>query len=128
MRTDTVRWVEDSGRACLPLVGDIAEAAHCRAIIDQTVKRFGRIDILVNNAAHQETFDSLGDIPDEEWQCTFAVNIHAMFYPAKAAVPHMAPGSSRVDQCGHAESFASGLCHNKRRDPEFHRRLGADAG
>ena len=94
---DTVRWVEDSGRACLPLAGDIAEAAHCRAIIDQTVKRFGRIDILVNNAAHQETFDSLGDIPDEEWQRTFAVNIHAMFYLAKAAVPHMAPGSSIIN-------------------------------
>lgn len=94
---DTTRWVEKSGRTCLKVPGDIADAAHCRAIIDQAVQRFGRIDILVNNAAHQETFDDLGDIPDDEWQRTFAVNIHAMFYLAKAAVPHMAPGSSIIN-------------------------------
>lgn len=94
---DTGRWIEKSGRACLMAPGDISDPAHCRAIIDQAVNRFGRIDILVNNAAHQETFDDLADIPDEEWQRTFAVNIHAMFYLAKAAVPHMAPGSSIIN-------------------------------
>lgn len=94
---DTARWVTESGRGCLMLPGDIADPAHCRAIIAKAVERFGRIDILVNNAAHQETVNDLDEIPDAEWQRTFAVNIHAMFYLAKAAVPHMAPGSSIIN-------------------------------
>ena len=94
---DTARWVSETGHASLALPGDIADPAHCRAIIDKAVERFGRIDILVNNAAHQETFNDLDEIPDAEWQRTFAVNIHAMFYLAKAAVPHMAPGSSIIN-------------------------------
>ncbi len=73
--------------------GDIAEAAHCRAIIDRAVREFGRIDILVNNAAFQRTYENLVDIPDEEWSYTFCTNIEAMFHLAKAAVPHMGPGS-----------------------------------
>ncbi|WP_330165662.1 SDR family NAD(P)-dependent oxidoreductase, partial [Qipengyuania citrea] len=69
--------------------GDISDAAHCRAIIDEAAHTFGGIDVLVNNAAHQMTFRTLEDIPDEEWERTFATNIHAMFYLAKAALPHM---------------------------------------
>ena len=95
--TDTARLVTDCGRRCLQLPGDIADPAHCRDIIKRVVDEFGRIDILVNNAAHQDTFDSLEEIPDEEWQRTFAVNIHAMFYLAKAAVPHMQPGASIIN-------------------------------
>ena len=87
----------DCGRRCLQLPGDIADPAHCRDIVKRVVDEFGRIDILVNNAAHQDTFDSLEEIPDEEWQRTFAVNIHAMFYLAKAAVPHMQPGASIIN-------------------------------
>ncbi|MBC7739084.1 MAG: SDR family oxidoreductase, partial [Candidatus Saccharibacteria bacterium] len=77
--------------------GDIANASHCRAIIDRAVKELGGIDILVNNAAHQATFDDIGDIPDAEWELTFRVNIHAMFYLTKAAVPHMKPGSAIIN-------------------------------
>ena len=95
--TDTARLVTDCGRRCLQLPGDIADPAHCRDIVKRVVDEFGRIDILVNNAAHQDTFDSLEEIPDEEWQRTFAVNIHAMFYLAKAAVPHMQPGASIIN-------------------------------
>ncbi|WP_156491410.1 SDR family NAD(P)-dependent oxidoreductase, partial [Erythrobacter sp. HI0074] len=58
---------------------------------------FGGIDVLVNNAAHQMTFETLEDIPDEEWEGTFATNIHAMFYLAKAALPHMRKGSSIIN-------------------------------
>jgi NAD(P)-dependent dehydrogenase (short-subunit alcohol dehydrogenase family) len=61
------------------------------------VDEFGRIDILVNNAAHQNTFSSIEEISEEEWEFTFAVNIHAMFYLTKAAVPHMRPGSSIIN-------------------------------
>lgn len=95
--TDTARLVTESGRRCLQLPGDIADPAHCREMIRRVVDEFGRIDILVNNAAHQDTFETLEDIPDEEWQRTFAVNIHAMFYLAKAAVPHMRPGGSIIN-------------------------------
>ncbi|WP_370675519.1 SDR family oxidoreductase [Pleomorphomonas sp. PLEO] len=94
---DTARLITESGRRCLQIPGDIADPDRCRQMIEQVVKEFGRIDILVNNAAHQDTFETLDDIPDEEWQRTFAVNIHAMFYLAKAAVPHMKPGSSIIN-------------------------------
>lgn len=70
---------------------------HCRNIINRAVRELGAIDILVNNAAHQATFKLIEDISDEEWQLTFRVNIHAMFYLTKAAVPHMKPGSTIVN-------------------------------
>jgi NAD(P)-dependent dehydrogenase (short-subunit alcohol dehydrogenase family) len=75
----------------------VQSSEHCRKIIDTAVKELGGIDILVNNAAHQATFNSLEDITDEEWELTFKVNIHAMFYLTKAAVPHMKPGSAIID-------------------------------
>lgn len=94
---ETQRLVEEAGRKAILMPGDIASAAHCRAIIDKAVSEFGGIDILVNNAAHQATFKSIEDISDEEWDNTFRVNIHAMFYLAKAAVPHMAKGASIIN-------------------------------
>lgn len=94
---ETQRLVEAAGRQCILLPGDIAHAAHCRAVVQDTVAAFGHIDVLVNNAAHQMTFESIEDISDEEWDKTFAVNISAMFYLTKAAVPHMRPGSSIIN-------------------------------
>lgn len=94
---ETKRLVEAAGRACLLFPGDLADREVCRRIVQETVDRFGRIDILVNNAAHQMTFETIEDIPDEEWERTFAVNISAMFYIAKAAVPHMKPGSAIIN-------------------------------
>jgi NAD(P)-dependent dehydrogenase (short-subunit alcohol dehydrogenase family) len=91
---ETRRWVEQAGRRCLLIPGDIGDPAHCRAIIERTVQEFGHLDILVNNAAFQMTHDSIDEISDEEWQRTFNTNIHAQFYLAKAAVKHMPPGSS----------------------------------
>ena len=94
---DTAELVRQAGRRCLLLPGDIADPAHCRALVDKTVAEFGRIDILVNNAAQQRVFERIEDIPDEEWRHTFAVNIDAMFYITKAAVPHMKPGSAIIN-------------------------------
>ncbi len=91
---ETRRWVQQAGRKCVLVPGDISEPAHCRAIIERTVKEFGRVDILVNNAAYQMTHDSLDEITDEEWTRTFATNIHAQFFLAKAALEHMQEGSS----------------------------------
>ncbi len=94
---ETARHVEAAGRRCVLVPGDIADAAHCRAVIDRAVREFGRIDILVNNAAFQRTYQSLDEVPDEEWDYTFRTNITAMFHLAKAAVPHMRPGSSIIN-------------------------------
>jgi NAD(P)-dependent dehydrogenase (short-subunit alcohol dehydrogenase family) len=94
---ETARWVEQAGRKAVLVAGDISQSDHCRAIVDKAVEAFGRIDILVNNAAHQMTFENLEDIPDDEWNKTFATNIHAMFYLAKAALPHMREGSAIIN-------------------------------
>lgn len=94
---DTARLVAEAGRRALLLPGDISNVEHCRRIVARTVETLGGLDILVNNAAHQQTFESLDEISADEWQRTFAVNIHAMFYLAQAAVPHMPRGGSIIN-------------------------------
>ena len=94
---ETARLVEQAGRKAVLVPGDLADPAHCRAIVERAVSEFGRIDVLVNNAAFQMTHDSIEEIPDEEWNYTFQVNITAMFHLCKAAVKHMAPGSSIIN-------------------------------
>jgi len=94
---ETARLVEQAGRKAVLVSGDLADPAHCRAIVDRAVQEFGRIDVLVNNAAFQMTHDSLEEIPDDEWDYTFKVNITAMFHICKAAVRHMQPGSSIIN-------------------------------
>jgi len=89
--------VEKEGRKAVLLAGDPQSPGHCRFVIQHAVDVLGGIDILVNNAAHQATFKDIGDISDEEWEATFKTNIHAMFYLAKAAVPHMNPGSAIIN-------------------------------
>ena len=94
---ETAHWVEQAGRKCVLVAGDISDASHCRSIVAQAVAEFGRLDILVNNAAFQMAHQSLDEIEDEEWERTFATNIHAQFYLAKAALPHLKPGSAIVN-------------------------------
>jgi NAD(P)-dependent dehydrogenase (short-subunit alcohol dehydrogenase family) len=94
---ETQRLVEAAGRRCVLFDGDIANSKVCLRLIESAVANFGRIDILVNNAAHQMTFHSIEEIADAEWERTFAVNISAMFYLTKAAVPHMRPGSAIIN-------------------------------
>ncbi|TFF14428.1 SDR family oxidoreductase [Pseudomonas sp. BCA14] len=94
---ETARWVEAAGRQCLLLPGDLGNADQCTAIVNDTVEKFGRIDVLVNNAAFQMTYKTLEDIPDEDWVKTFNVNVTAMFRICKAALPHMAEGSSIIN-------------------------------
>jgi NAD(P)-dependent dehydrogenase (short-subunit alcohol dehydrogenase family) len=94
---ETARWVEEAGRQCLLLPGDLTAKAQCEAIVAETVKKFGRIDVLVNNAAFQMTHETLEEIPDEEWVKTFDLNITAMFRICKAALPSMAAGSSIIN-------------------------------
>ncbi|MGO7087157.1 SDR family oxidoreductase (plasmid) [Rhizobium leguminosarum] len=94
---ETKRLVEQAGRKAILFSGDIQDPAHCRQIVETAVKELGGIDILVNNAAHQASFKSIDEISDEEWELTFKVNIHSMFYLTKAAVAHMKPGSAIIN-------------------------------
>jgi NAD(P)-dependent dehydrogenase (short-subunit alcohol dehydrogenase family) len=129
---ETARWVEEAGRQCLLLPGDLAQKATCQAIVDQTVEQFGRIDVLVNNAAFQMTHETLEDIPDEEWVKTFDINITAMFRLCKAALPQYE--GRRVDhqyQFGefrHAQAHVAGVCRHQGRDCQLYRWPGAIAG
>jgi len=95
---ETARWITDAGRTCLLIAGDIADEAHVRRIIEDTVARFGRIDILVNNAAVQEkAIESIEQLTMERIERTFRVNIIAMFDLVRHALPHMHPGASIIN-------------------------------
>lgn len=94
---ETERLVKEAGRKAVLVPGDLQNPDHCRSVIAKAVSELGGVDILVNNAAHQASFKSIEDISDDEWELTFRVNIHAMFYLTKAAVPHMKPGSSIIN-------------------------------
>jgi NAD(P)-dependent dehydrogenase (short-subunit alcohol dehydrogenase family) len=93
---DVARLVQEAGRQCVLVSGDLSDPSHCRAVIERAVAEFGGIDILVSNAAYQMSHDNLAEISDEEWDYTFRLNVGAYFYLAKAAVAHMAPGSSII--------------------------------
>ena len=94
---DTARYVEEAGRRCVLVPGDLSDRAHCRTIIPKAVEEFGKVDVLVNNAAFQMSHDSLEEISDEEWDHTLALNLTAMFTLTKDAVPHMQPGASIIN-------------------------------
>jgi NAD(P)-dependent dehydrogenase (short-subunit alcohol dehydrogenase family) len=94
---ETVRVVEDSGRTALAIDGDIRSRAHCQSIIDQAVQQFGKIDILVNNAAFQSTNESFQDLSEEEWHRAIATNLDAMFYLSQAALKHMGEGGAIIN-------------------------------
>jgi NAD(P)-dependent dehydrogenase (short-subunit alcohol dehydrogenase family) len=93
---ETAEWVRKAGRKAVLVPGDIQQEEHCRKIVDTAVQEFGKVDVLVNNAAFQMTRSSLEEISTEEWDRTFRTNIYAQFWLAKFAVPHMQPGSAIV--------------------------------
>ena len=93
---ETAKWVEQASRRALLVRGDPTDPAHCRAVVDRAVQEFGRIDVLVTNAAFQMTYESLEEIPDDDWDRTVATNLGAFFHLAKAAVPHMREGASII--------------------------------
>lgn len=94
---ETQQAVEDYGRRCLLIPGDIRGEEFCRQSVQQTIDEFGHLDILVNNAAVQYQEPSLDDIDEARLEEVFATNIFSMFYFAKAATPHMKPGSSMIN-------------------------------
>jgi NAD(P)-dependent dehydrogenase (short-subunit alcohol dehydrogenase family) len=96
---ETVSQVEQEGRRCLAIAGDIGDEAHCRTLVERTVGAFGRLDTLVNNAAEQHPQDGIEQISAEQLERTFRTNIFAMFYLTKAALPHLRrqPGSTIIN-------------------------------
>ncbi|MHA7278687.1 SDR family oxidoreductase [Arthrobacter sp. MDT2-2] len=93
---ETARWVEEAGRKAVLFPGDLADPATCRAVIDRAVQEFGKVDILVSNAAFQMTHETIEEIPDEEWDRTLAINLSAFFHLTKAVLPVMPPGGSII--------------------------------
>src|SRR3954451_19510998 len=94
---ETRRLVEDAGRRCVTVPGDIGERAHCQALVEKAAGELGRLDVLVNNAAYQMAYESFLEIPPEELEFVFRTNIMAMFHLCQAAVPRMEPGSTIVN-------------------------------
>jgi NAD(P)-dependent dehydrogenase (short-subunit alcohol dehydrogenase family) len=94
---DTKNRIEQMGRKCVLMPGDIADEAFCKQVIENTVQQFGKLDILINNAAEQHPQNSIMDITAEQLERTFRTNVFACFYLSKAAVAHMKSGSSIIN-------------------------------
>ncbi|MGI9050144.1 MAG: SDR family oxidoreductase [Rubrobacteraceae bacterium] len=101
---ETVRIVEEAGRKAVKVSGDIVEESQCQKIVDTAVEEFGKVDVLVNNAAHQRTVSGIADISTELLDRTFKTNIYAMFWMVKAALPHMPKGASIIN-VGSAQAY-----------------------
>jgi NAD(P)-dependent dehydrogenase (short-subunit alcohol dehydrogenase family) len=96
---ETVRLVEATGRKAVAYPGDIRQKAFCQALVNRTIEEFGRLDILVNNAAFQRTYAELADIPEEEFDRTYRTNVYGTFFLSQAALPEMKPGGVVLNSC-----------------------------
>ena len=94
---DTARYVREAGQKCVLVPGDISDKAHAKTIVPKAVEEFGKIDVLVNNAAFQMSHDSLDEVSDDEWDHTVATNLTAMFILCRDAIPHMPSGGSIIN-------------------------------
>jgi len=94
---ETAEWVRKAGKRALLVPGDIKSEDHCKELVAKAVDEFGRLDVLVNNAAFQRSRGSMDEISTDEWLETFQTNIHAMFFLCKATVPHMPEGSAIIN-------------------------------
>lgn len=93
---ETADWVSKAGRRAYLIPGDISEADQCRRLVAETLDEVGRLDILVSNAAYQMSHETIEEITDAEFDCTFRTNVYALFHLVKAASPHLQPGSSII--------------------------------
>jgi NAD(P)-dependent dehydrogenase (short-subunit alcohol dehydrogenase family) len=105
---ETKRAVEVEGGNCILVSGDVADPDFCKKAVEKTVAAFGKLDILVNNAAFQQHAGDITEISDEHFERTLRTNLFGYFYMARAAVPHMQPGSSIVMTGSVTGMFGSG--------------------
>ena len=94
---ETMRAIEAEGQRAVSLEGDLTDPKFCRKVVDRTLDEFGKLDILVNNAAFQQHQKSIEEVTEEQWDRTFKTNIYGYFYMTKAALPHMREGSAIVN-------------------------------
>ncbi len=94
---ETAKWVREAGRKAILMPGDIRDENHCKQIIQRAMDEFGRLDVLVNNAAYQMSYQDITEIPDDEFDRVFKTNVYAMFWLTRAAVPLMKPGSAIIN-------------------------------
>ena len=94
---ETKRLVEEAGRRCVTVAGDVGDRGHCRGLVERAVEELGGLDVLVNNAAYQMAYDSFLEIPAEEIEFVFRTNVIAMFHLCQAAVPRMPEGSTIIN-------------------------------
>lgn len=94
---ETARVVEAAGRKCVAVAGDITAEAHCKALVERAVKEFGKIDVLVNNAAYQMTRESIAEISSDEFDRTMKTNLYAMFWLCREALPYLSKGASVIN-------------------------------
>ena len=94
---ETARQIESEGRAALLIPGDVTKPEFCREAVEKTVKKFGRLDVLVNNAAYQNSADTIEEISDDQFDKTFKTNIYGYFYMAKAALKHLKKGGAIIN-------------------------------
>ena len=104
---ETRKAIEDAGGKCLAIPGDLTDAAFCVEVVERTVREFGKLDILVSNAAHQNRKKTLQDVTDEEFDRTFKTNVYAYFRLARAALKHMKPGASIIATSSETGIFGS---------------------
>lgn len=95
--SETARLVQDAEQKAIAMPGPIDDLKHCEQIVERAFGELGGLDILINNAAHQRTFESIEDLTPEEWDHTFKTNIYAMFYLSRFALPRMREGSTIVN-------------------------------
>ena len=93
---EVIRLIKAEGRKAIAIPGDLRDEAFCRKLVEEAVKGLGGLDILVNNAARQQTFKSVLDISNEDFDATMKTNIYAPFWTIKAALPHLKPGASII--------------------------------
>ena len=116
---ETRKVIAAQGHKCLLLPGDLTDAAFCKQAVERTLHELGAIDILVSNAAHQARKKNLAEVTDEEFDRTFRTNVYAYFWLARAAIPHMKPGSSII-----ATSSVTGL-RGEKELPDYSATKGA---
>jgi NAD(P)-dependent dehydrogenase (short-subunit alcohol dehydrogenase family) len=96
---ETVKIIESLGRRVRAIPGDVRQKAFCQRLVQDTVQEFGRLDILVNNAAFQRTYEKIEDIPEDEFDATMRTNIYGTFFMTQAALPKMKPGGVIINTC-----------------------------
>jgi NAD(P)-dependent dehydrogenase (short-subunit alcohol dehydrogenase family) len=94
---ETKRLIEREGRSCLTIAGDVGDPDFCRSAVDQAIQRFGKLDVLVNNAAEQHPKKDIGEITPDQIDRTFRTNIFGYFYMVQAAMPHLKKGSAIIN-------------------------------